>query len=62
MIPGRVTLSIDLRPPDDESRLEAWESLAADAGLLATQGGVELRPLELEHTAAVACDRASARC
>ena len=56
VIPGRVTLSIDLRSPDDESRLEAWESLAADAGLLATQGGVELRPLELEHTAAVACD------
>jgi allantoate deiminase len=56
VIPGRVTLSIDLRSPDDASRLEAWESLAADAGLLATQGGVELRPLELEHTAAVACD------
>ena len=33
VIPGRVTLSIDLRSPDDGSRLEAWESLAADAGL-----------------------------
>jgi allantoate deiminase len=56
VIPGRVTLSIDLRAPDDAVRLEAWETIADRINRLGQEGGVELRALELEHTPAVACD------
>jgi allantoate deiminase len=56
VIPGRVTLGIDLRADDDETRLEAWEELAGELGRLASEGRIELRALELEHTAAVECD------
>jgi allantoate deiminase len=56
VIPGRVTMSIDLRAPDDAARLEAWETIADRLGRLAQEGGVDLRALELEHTPAVACD------
>ncbi len=56
VIPGRVTLSIDLRGPDDDARLQAWETIADRSNRLAQEGGVELRALELEHTPAVACD------
>jgi allantoate deiminase len=56
VIPGRVTLAIDLRAADETTRLEAWEELAGELGRLATEGRIELRALELEHTAAVECD------
>jgi allantoate deiminase len=56
VIPGRVALSIDVRAPDDELRLEAWETIADRINRLAQEGGVEARALELEHTPAVACD------
>jgi allantoate deiminase len=56
VIPGRVALSIDVRAPDDEARLEAWETIADRINRLAQEGGVEARALELEHTPAVACD------
>jgi allantoate deiminase len=56
VVPGRVTLSIDLRAADDETRLGAWEEIAAELGRLAAAGEVELRALELEHTPAVECD------
>jgi allantoate deiminase len=56
VIAGRVTLSIDVRAPDDAARLEAWEAIGDRVNRLAQEGGVELRALELEHTPAVACD------
>ncbi|MEO9174550.1 MAG: M20/M25/M40 family metallo-hydrolase, partial [Gaiellales bacterium] len=56
VIPGRVTLAIDLRADDDATRLEAWEELAGELGRLASEGRIELRALELEHTPAVQCD------
>jgi allantoate deiminase len=56
VIPGIVTLSIDLRAPDDEARLAAWETIGDRVNRLALEGGVEARALELEHTPAVACD------
>jgi allantoate deiminase len=56
VVPGRVTLSIDLRAADDGTRLEAWEEIAGELGRFATAGEVELRALELEHTPAVECD------
>ena len=56
VIPGRVTLSIDVRAPTDDARLEAWETIADRVNRLAQEGGVEARALELEHTPAVACD------
>ena len=56
VIPGRVTLSIDLRGPDDAARLQAWETIADRINRLAQEGGVDARALELEHTPAVACD------
>jgi allantoate deiminase len=56
VIPGRVTLSIDLRGPDDAARLDAWETIADRINRLAQEGGVDARALELEHTPAVGCD------
>ncbi len=56
VVPGRVTLSIDLRAADDGTRLEAWEEIAGELGRLAAAGEVELHALELEHTPAVECD------
>ena len=56
VIPGRVTLSIDVRAPDDDARLAAWETIGDRINRLAQEGGVEARALELEHTPAVACD------
>jgi allantoate deiminase len=56
VIPGRVTLSIDLRASDDAVRLETWATIADRINRLAAEGGVEARALELEHTGAVACD------
>jgi allantoate deiminase len=56
VIPGRVALTVDLRAPGDAVRLAAWESIADRINRLAAEGGVEARALELEHTAAVACD------
>jgi allantoate deiminase len=56
VIPGRVTLTIDVRAPDDDVRLEAWETIADRINRLAQEGGIEARALELEHTPAVACD------
>ena len=56
VIPGRVTLSIDLRAAGDAARLDAWETIADRINRLAQEGGVEARALELEHTPAAACD------
>jgi allantoate deiminase len=56
VIPGRVTLAIDLRADDDATRLEAWEELAGELARLASEHRIELLALELEHTAAVQCD------
>jgi allantoate deiminase len=56
VVPGRVTLSIDMRAADDGVRLEAWEEIAGELARLATAGEVELNALELEHTPAVECD------
>jgi allantoate deiminase len=56
VIPGRVTLSIDVRAADDDERLSAWQTIADRVNRLAQEGGVEARALELEHTSAVACD------
>jgi allantoate deiminase len=56
VIPGRVTLGVDLRAPTDDVRLAAWETIADRINRLAVEGGVEARALELEHTPAVACD------
>lgn len=56
VIPGRVTLSIDVRAAEDDQRLAAWQTIADRINRLAHEGGVEARALELEHTAAVACD------
>jgi allantoate deiminase len=56
VIPGRVTLSIDVRAAEDDQRLAAWETIADRINRLAQEGGVEARALELEHTPAVPCD------
>jgi allantoate deiminase len=56
VIPGRVTLSIDVRAPTDDARLEAWKTIADRVNRLAQEAGVDARALELEHTPAVACD------
>jgi allantoate deiminase len=56
VIPGLVTLTIDLRGPEDDARLAAWEAIAGELERLAREAQVELRALELEHTAAVSCD------
>jgi allantoate deiminase len=56
VIPGRVTLSIDVRAADDAARLAAWETIGDRINRLSQEGGVEARALELEHTPAVACD------
>jgi allantoate deiminase len=56
VIPGRVTLSIDVRAAEDDQRLAAWQTIADRINRLAQEGGVEARALELEHTPAVACD------
>lgn len=56
VIPGRVTLSLDVRAADDDRRLSAWQTIADRINRLAQEAGVEARALELEHTPAVACD------
>jgi allantoate deiminase len=56
VIPGRVTLSVDVRAADDDRRLSAWQTIADRINRLAQEAGVEARALELEHTPAVACD------
>jgi allantoate deiminase len=56
VIPGRVTLSIDLRANDDATRLAAWEELAGELARLAREHRIELLALELEHSAAIECD------
>ena len=62
VIPGRVTLSIDVRAPTDDERLAAWQTIADRINRLAQEGGVEARALELEHTRRSPAIPACARC
>lgn len=55
VIPGRVTLSLDLRHPDDRTRQDALGKLRAQAEALATRRGVTVEWL-------VTADNPSVRC
>lgn len=55
VIPGRVELSLDVRHPDDSTRLEACRRLLADAHGLAESRGLSVEVRPLSENAAVPC-------
>jgi allantoate deiminase len=55
VIPGRVTLSLDLRHPDDDQREQAYQRLQEQAEALCTARQVTLDWQHLKHTSAVLC-------
>jgi allantoate deiminase len=55
VIPGLVTLSLDLRHQDDATRLRAYEVVQARAGELARRRGVRLAWEPLQESPATAC-------
>lgn len=57
VIPGRVTLSLDVRHLDDARRIAAMKSLHARAAVIAKKRGVQLAWKPVQQTASVACDR-----
>jgi allantoate deiminase len=58
VIPGRVTLTLDVRHADDGIREAARERLLRGAAAIATRRGVEATWSVVQETAAVACDSA----
>ena len=56
VIPGRVTLSVDVRHLADAQRLDAVEDLEARAAAIARRRGVTLQWTTVQQTASVICD------
>jgi allantoate deiminase len=56
VIPGHVTLSLDVRHPDDARRTAAVKSLRARAAVIAKKRCVQLAWTPVQQTASVACD------
>jgi allantoate deiminase len=56
VIPGRVTLSLDVRHLDDARRIAAVKSLRARAAVIARRRSVRLAWTPVQQTASVACD------
>ena len=57
VIPGHVTLSLDVRHLQDARRITAVKSLRARAAAIAKKRGVRLAWNPVQETASVACDR-----
>jgi len=57
VIPGRVTLSLDVRDPDDEARKAACRVLRGRARGLAKKRGLGLEWQPVQETASVACSQ-----
>jgi allantoate deiminase len=57
VIPGRVTLSLDVRHPDDARRIAAVKFLRSRASAIAKRRGVRIEWTTVQQTASVACDR-----
>ncbi|HEU5430236.1 MAG TPA: hydantoinase/carbamoylase family amidase, partial [Thermomicrobiales bacterium] len=58
VIPGRVSLSLDVRHPDDAIREDARERLRVEAATIAARRGLALAWDVLQENPAVACDPA----
>jgi allantoate deiminase len=56
VIPGRVTLSLDVRHPDDTARVAAWVELDRHATGIATRRDVQVDFQVAQSTASVPCD------
>jgi allantoate deiminase len=56
VIPGEVTLSLDLRHQDDEIRRQAAEDLQLEATTIGVRRGVEVHWQPVQSSAAVPCD------
>jgi allantoate deiminase len=56
VIPGRVTLSLDVRHPHDDARVEIGHQLREQADRIGGTRGVAVSWRALQETAAVACD------
>ena len=57
VIPGRVTLTLDVRHQSDSGRLTAVRALRAKAGTIARRRKLKLIWTAMQQTAAVRCDR-----
>lgn len=60
VIPGRLTLSLDVRHPDDARRAAACAELKRQAAAIAARRGVQVDWQEAQSTASVPCDPALA--
>jgi allantoate deiminase len=61
VIPGRVTLTLDVRHQNDSRRLAAGRSFHANAKAIARRRGLKLTWLPVQQTGAVQCDKSLAR-
>jgi allantoate deiminase len=57
VIPGRATLSLDVRHPDDKVRIKACENLERRARAIATRRGLRLDWRIAQETATVTCSK-----
>jgi allantoate deiminase len=58
VIPGEVTLSLDLRHQDDATRGQAVEDLRQEAAAIGSRRGVEVRWQPMQSSPAIPCDPA----